>query len=179
MTKVFVVPKPGAIVRDPNTKQALPAGGAVKPATSYWLRRLKDLSVTVGTAPATSAGPTATPVVLKVVPPANSGGAPATTPAPAKPAVAGTRPPVVWKPGGVPAHTGVQRHPVQTQMATAATLARDTAANASAAVIAADEAKVHTDVAATPAPTTTSATPAAPAPAATPAPAAPAPTKAS
>lgn len=43
---MFVKPAPNAdsgclLVRDPWTKQPLPADGAEVPETSYWLRRLK------------------------------------------------------------------------------------------------------------------------------------------
>lgn len=33
---------PGTIVRDPDTKRALPDEGDDVPDTSYWLRRLRD-----------------------------------------------------------------------------------------------------------------------------------------
>lgn len=32
--------RPGAVIRDPHTKRALPAGGGRVPDTSYWTRRL-------------------------------------------------------------------------------------------------------------------------------------------
>lgn len=36
----FLIPKPGLVVRDPDTLQALPAEGAEVPLSSYWNRRL-------------------------------------------------------------------------------------------------------------------------------------------
>lgn len=38
---MIVQPAPGRLVRDPITKQHLPAEGAPVPATPYWLRRLR------------------------------------------------------------------------------------------------------------------------------------------
>lgn len=45
-----LVPKPGLLVRDPLTMEPLPAGGAPKPLTTYWLRRLKDGDVSLAPA---------------------------------------------------------------------------------------------------------------------------------
>ena len=42
MSKAFLVPKPGYVVRDPRTRQPLPAEGAEMELDSYWLRRLAD-----------------------------------------------------------------------------------------------------------------------------------------
>lgn len=38
---VFVRPRTGLIVRDPITREPLPADGAKVPRTPYWLRRLR------------------------------------------------------------------------------------------------------------------------------------------
>lgn len=43
----FIVPAAGKTVRDPKTGTPLPADGATKPKTSYWLRRVREGSVTV------------------------------------------------------------------------------------------------------------------------------------
>lgn len=45
METFFIKPKDGLIVRDPQTAEPLPADGAEKPCTSYWLRRERDGSV--------------------------------------------------------------------------------------------------------------------------------------
>jgi hypothetical protein len=45
MMKAFLKPKKGLLVRDPVTGRALPAEGAEKPLSPYWLRRIKDGSV--------------------------------------------------------------------------------------------------------------------------------------
>ncbi|AGC43258.1 hypothetical protein MYSTI_01927 [Myxococcus stipitatus DSM 14675] len=37
---MFVKPKPGALVRDPVTRQPLPVEGREVPENSFWLRRL-------------------------------------------------------------------------------------------------------------------------------------------
>jgi hypothetical protein len=53
--KMFVVPKPGLTVRDPITRQPLPAEGAEVPRDSYWIRRVTDGDVTEeGQAPKTN-----------------------------------------------------------------------------------------------------------------------------
>ena len=39
---VYVKPAPGLIVRDPDTREPLPAAGAWVPRTTYWVRRLRD-----------------------------------------------------------------------------------------------------------------------------------------
>lgn len=49
--KFYLIPQPGLVVRDPDTAQPLPAEGAEKPKTGYWLRRLMDQDVTEATAP--------------------------------------------------------------------------------------------------------------------------------
>lgn len=40
--KIFLKPAEGRQVRDPATKEPLPAEGDFKPRNSYWLRRIKD-----------------------------------------------------------------------------------------------------------------------------------------
>jgi hypothetical protein len=52
MNKVeFLIPKKDLLVRDPITRQALPAKGAMKPLTGtegvYWRRRINDGSVVI------------------------------------------------------------------------------------------------------------------------------------
>ncbi|TWA69732.1 uncharacterized protein DUF2635 [Azospirillum baldaniorum] len=39
---MYVKPKPGALVRDPETREPLPAEGAEVPENQYWMRRLAD-----------------------------------------------------------------------------------------------------------------------------------------
>ena len=41
-----IKPKPGVLVKDPVTGKPLSEAGEKKPATTYWLRRLKDGDVT-------------------------------------------------------------------------------------------------------------------------------------
>lgn len=43
--------QPGVTVRDPITREPLPAGGAPKPLDTYWSRRLVDGDVKVAPAP--------------------------------------------------------------------------------------------------------------------------------
>lgn len=43
---LYVKPAPGLLVRDPVTMEPLPAAGAEKPRSSYWLRRLAAGDVT-------------------------------------------------------------------------------------------------------------------------------------
>lgn len=38
---MFVIPKPGALVRDPLTRRELPATGREVPESAFWLRRLR------------------------------------------------------------------------------------------------------------------------------------------
>lgn len=47
--KIFLVPRPGNIVRDPDTKNPLPAEGMEVERSSYWVRRIQagDVSITV------------------------------------------------------------------------------------------------------------------------------------
>lgn len=54
MENFFLTPKDGRNVRDPLTGKALPAQGASKPKTAYWIRRVRDGDVEVGKAPATA-----------------------------------------------------------------------------------------------------------------------------
>lgn len=42
MKTAILKPAEGATVRDPDTFEKLPAEGAEKPLTSYWLRRLEQ-----------------------------------------------------------------------------------------------------------------------------------------
>lgn len=43
MTDTFCLrPAEGRLVRDPRTREPLPAEGATKPKDLYWLRRLRD-----------------------------------------------------------------------------------------------------------------------------------------
>lgn len=48
MDTLYLVPKTGFVIRDPDNGTALPPEGAEKPRTSYWLRRLQDGDVTLG-----------------------------------------------------------------------------------------------------------------------------------
>lgn len=54
--KVYLVPAPGLLVRDPVTYVPLPPEGDHKILTAYWRRRLKDRDVTKG-APAAKPAP--------------------------------------------------------------------------------------------------------------------------
>lgn len=47
--KIFLVPRPGYIVRDPETKKPLPAEGMEVERSSYWVRRIQagDVSIVV------------------------------------------------------------------------------------------------------------------------------------
>ncbi len=53
-TSAFLIPGEGLLVRDPNTKEPLPAEGQIKtlvgPEGRYWRRRLKDRTVAAVTA---------------------------------------------------------------------------------------------------------------------------------
>ncbi|ADU63402.1 MAG: DUF2635 domain-containing protein [Pseudodesulfovibrio sp.] len=49
MQNIFVQPAPGRQVRAPRTGQAVPAQGAIVPATTYWHRRLRDGDVVLST----------------------------------------------------------------------------------------------------------------------------------
>ncbi|WED29869.1 DUF2635 domain-containing protein [Vibrio sp. DW001] len=46
MATFKVKPKQGLLVRDPDTRTPLKAEGEEKPRDTYWLRRIKDGSVT-------------------------------------------------------------------------------------------------------------------------------------
>ncbi len=45
MATIKIKPLNGLIVRDPETREPLKAGGEEKPRNPYWLRRLKEKSV--------------------------------------------------------------------------------------------------------------------------------------
>lgn len=51
MENFYLIPKDGRNVRDPLTGKALPADGASKPKTAYWIRRVRDGDVEEGEAP--------------------------------------------------------------------------------------------------------------------------------
>jgi hypothetical protein len=40
--RIFIIPQPGRLVRDPHTKQPVPAGGRFVELDSFWTRRLDD-----------------------------------------------------------------------------------------------------------------------------------------
>lgn len=46
--RIFIVPVPGVSVRDPNTKQYIPADGAEVERSSYWIRRQLAGEITIG-----------------------------------------------------------------------------------------------------------------------------------
>lgn len=48
---IFIKPASGLLVRDPITHEPLPTGGADKPRTSYWRRRLAAGDVIEAKAP--------------------------------------------------------------------------------------------------------------------------------
>lgn len=48
---MFVTPKPGLTVRDPETKRPVPAEGAEVPQSGYWMRRLRDGDLVAGSPP--------------------------------------------------------------------------------------------------------------------------------
>lgn len=59
---MFIRPaKPGLIVRDPQTKQRLPAEGKEVPPLTYWFRRLRDGDVLEGPPPITNTKPPTKP----------------------------------------------------------------------------------------------------------------------
>lgn len=64
---IHVVPKPGLNVRDPENGHPLPPEGADKPRNSYWLRRLQDGDVTLGTALPIEVAPRAASIKTKPV----------------------------------------------------------------------------------------------------------------
>ncbi len=47
METIKVKPQKGLLVRDPITREKLKAAGEEKPRNAYWLRRIKDKSVTL------------------------------------------------------------------------------------------------------------------------------------
>lgn len=57
MTRMFVKPKPGLKVREPNPPYAhIPEEGKEVPADSYWMRRVRDGDVIQVEPPVTPAG---------------------------------------------------------------------------------------------------------------------------
>jgi hypothetical protein len=48
---MFVKPKPGLTVRDPDTRAALPPEGREVQPTTWWLRRVKSGDVVITEAP--------------------------------------------------------------------------------------------------------------------------------
>lgn len=52
MPTMFIRPRPGLVVRDPQTLKPLPAEGAEVAASSHWRRRIADGDVTTGRPPA-------------------------------------------------------------------------------------------------------------------------------
>lgn len=54
--KIFLVPRPGNIVRDPETKNPLPTEGMEVERSSYWVRRIQagDVSVVPASKPKTA-----------------------------------------------------------------------------------------------------------------------------
>ncbi|PNQ94971.1 DUF2635 domain-containing protein (plasmid) [Azospirillum argentinense] len=54
---MYVKPKPGALVRDPVTRQPLPETGAEVPEDQYWMRRLADGDVERADRPTVAALP--------------------------------------------------------------------------------------------------------------------------
>ena len=55
MNELYLTPKDGVTVRDPVSGLALPATGAAKPRTAYWLRRLRDGDVSASQPPKATA----------------------------------------------------------------------------------------------------------------------------
>jgi hypothetical protein len=51
--KLYVVPTPGALVRDPVTFRPLPSEGAWVPTSTYWTRRLRAGDVALAEPPGT------------------------------------------------------------------------------------------------------------------------------
>lgn len=51
---MFVKPKPGLKVRDPDTKGFLPPGGAQVPPSLYWTRRVRDGDALVSEPPSSA-----------------------------------------------------------------------------------------------------------------------------
>jgi len=49
---MHVKPNPGHLVRDPETREALPPAGKEVPWSTYWRRRLLDGSIQASTPPA-------------------------------------------------------------------------------------------------------------------------------
>ena len=51
MNDLYLIPQDGLNVRDPRDGKPLPAEGAFKPRSQYWLRRLRDKDVSEGQPP--------------------------------------------------------------------------------------------------------------------------------
>jgi hypothetical protein len=51
MKDLYLIPNAGLRVRDPETGEPLPADGAHKPNSIYWIRRLRDGDVREGKPP--------------------------------------------------------------------------------------------------------------------------------
>lgn len=47
MSRIFVKPKSGLIVRDPKNMQPLPSEGLFVEKSTYWIRRAKDGDVSI------------------------------------------------------------------------------------------------------------------------------------
>lgn len=60
-TTMFLIPGPGLVVRDPTTGRMLKPEGDTVARSAYWLRRIKDGSVTVGRPAARTAAPAPKP----------------------------------------------------------------------------------------------------------------------
>lgn len=45
--KIFLVPRMDLLVRDPETKECLPAEGMEVERSSFWIRRIKDGDVSI------------------------------------------------------------------------------------------------------------------------------------
>lgn len=48
---MYVIPKNGIVIRDPDLKTHLPAEGRDVPDSLFWQRRISDGDVTIGKAP--------------------------------------------------------------------------------------------------------------------------------
>lgn len=53
---MYVIPKPGLVIRDPDLKTLVPPEGREVPDAMYWQRLIMDGDVTVGKAPSVSSG---------------------------------------------------------------------------------------------------------------------------
>ena len=57
---MYVIPKPGYQIPDPDLRDRLPPEGREVPESSYWHRCVRDGDVTIGVAPQAPATPEAT-----------------------------------------------------------------------------------------------------------------------